>query len=218
VPKLKPQEVEQRRREIIDAARRCFLKNGFHQTTTDEICREAAITPGGLYHYFGSKEDIISAVIEDAALATVESLKSTAEASGDMRSAVQALASLFFEWIRDPELDSVTRLDMEIWAETLRNDKLAEITRGSRALRREWLTALIRRAVEDGVYTKDVDPGGLANLIMSIFDGLRLGRLLWRDDFDVDGALRALVLMTTGRLTNGTHIELAQEAQAAGRG
>ncbi|HLB26204.1 MAG TPA: TetR family transcriptional regulator C-terminal domain-containing protein, partial [Dehalococcoidia bacterium] len=119
---------------------------------------------------------------------------------------------------RDPELDSVTRLDMEIWAETLRNDKLAEITRGSRALRREWLTALIRRAVEDGVYTKDVDPGGLANLIMSIFDGLRLGRLLWRDDFDVDGALRALVLMTTGRLTNGTHIELAQEAQAAGRG
>ena len=217
MPKLKPQEVEQRRREIIDAARRCFLKNGFHQTTTDEICREAAITPGGLYHYFGSKEDIISAVIEDAALATVENLKSKTEASGDMRSAVQALASQFFEWIRDPDLDSVTRLDMEIWAETLRNDKLAEITRGSRALRREWLAALIRRAVEDGVYSKDVDPSGLANLIMSIFDGLRLGRLLWRDDFDVDGALRALVLMTTGRLTNGNNVELAPEAPAAGR-
>jgi len=218
VPKLKPQEVEQRRREIIDAARRCFLKNGFHQTTTDEICREASITPGGLYHYFGSKEDIISAVIEDAALATVENLKSRTEGSDDMRSAVQALASQFFEWIRDPDLDSVTRLDMEIWAETLRNEKLAEITRGSRALRREWLAALIRRALEDGVYSKDVDPSGLANLIMSIFDGLRLGRLLWRDDFDVDGALRALVLMTTGRLTNGNHIELPQEAQAAGRG
>ena len=218
MPKLKPQEVEQRRREIIDAARRCFLKNGFHQTTTDEICREASITPGGLYHYFGSKEDIISAVIEDAALATVENLKSRTEGSDDMRSAVQALASQFFEWIRDPDLDSVTRLDMEIWAETLRNEKLAEITRGSRALRREWLAALIRRAVEDGVYSKDVDPSGLANLIMSIFDGLRLGRLLWRDDFDVDGALRALVLMTTGRLTNGNHIELPQEAQAAGRG
>ena len=215
--KLKPQEVEQRKREIIEASRRCFLQNGFHQTTTDEICREAAITPGGLYHYFASKEEIISAVIEDAAHTTVRDLRSTAEASGDVRTAVQALASLFFQWIRDPQLDNVTRLDMEIWAETLRNEKLAEITRGSRALRRQWLESLIRGAIEEGVYTKEVDPRGLANLIMSIFDGLRLGRLLWRDDFDVEGALKALVLMTTGRLTNGNHVELAPEAPAAGR-
>ncbi len=217
MPKLKPQEVEERRREIIEAARRCFLQNGFHQTTTDEICREAAITPGGLYHYFGSKEEIISAVIEDAAQTTVHNLRSTAEASGDVRTAVQALASQFFEWIRDPELDSVTRLDMEIWGETLRNEKLAGITRESRALRRQWLESLIRGAVDEGVYTKDVDPRGLANLIMSIFDGLRLGRLLWRDDFDVEGALKALMLMTTGQLTNGNNVELAPEAPAARR-
>ena len=217
MPKLKPQEVEQRRQEIIDAARTCFLRSGFHQTTTDEICHEAAITPGGLYHYFGSKEEIISAVIEDAAHTTVQNLRSTAEASGDVRSAVQALASQFFEWIRDPQLDSVTRLDMEIWAESLRNEKLAGIARESRALRRQWLESLIRGAVDEGVYTKDVDPRGLANLIMSIFDGLRLGRLLWRDDFDVDGALKALGLMTTGKLTNGNHVKLAPEAPAAGR-
>ena len=217
VPKLKPQEVEERRREIIEAARRCFLQNGFHQTTTDEICREAAITPGGLYHYFGSKEEIISAVIEDAAHTTVQNLRSTAEASGDVRTAVQALATQFFEWIRDPELDSVTRLDMEIWGETLRNEKLAGITRESRALRRQWLESLIRGAVDEGVYTKDVDPRGLANLIMSIFDGLRLGRLLWKDDFDVEGALKALFLMTSGRLTNGNGVEMAPPAPAARR-
>src|SRR3990170_8460506 len=94
--KLKPQEVEQRKREIIEAARRCFLRNGFHLTTTDEICHEAAITPGGLYHYFGSKEEIISAVIEDTARSTVHNLRSTAEACGDVRSAIHALASEFF--------------------------------------------------------------------------------------------------------------------------
>ncbi|HLA19330.1 MAG TPA: TetR/AcrR family transcriptional regulator [Dehalococcoidia bacterium] len=215
--KLKPQEVEQRKREIIEAARLCFLRSGFHQTTTDEICHEASITPGGLYHYFGSKEEIISAVIEDAAHTIVNNLRSTAEASGDLRSAVRALASLFFERIRDPQLDGVTRLDVEIWAETLRNEKLAEITRESRALRREWLETLICRAVDEGVYTKDVDARGLANLIMAIFDGLRLGRLLWRDDFDLDGALKALVLMQTGRLMNGNHVALAPKAPAAGR-
>jgi AcrR family transcriptional regulator len=217
MPKLKPEEIENRRREIIEAARVCFLRSGFHQTTTDEICHEAAITPGGLYHYFGSKEEIISAVIEDTTRATVADLTSTAEASGDMRSAVQALSLLFFERARSPELDNITRLNVEIWAETLRNEKLAEITRGSQSMRRQWLESLIRKAKSEGIYAEQVDPRGLADLIMAIFDGLRLGRLLWKDDFDVDGALQSLLLMQTGRLTNGANVTVGQkEARSAG--
>ena len=216
MPKLKPEEIENRRREIVVAARACFLRTGFHQTTTDEICHEAAITPGGLYHYFGSKEEIISAVIEDTARATVADLTSTAEASGDMRSAVQALTSLFFEWARNPDIDNITRLNVEIWAETLRNEKLAEITRGSRSMRRQWLESLIRKAKSEGVYAEQVNPRGLADLTMAIFDGLRLGRLLWKDDFDVEGALQSLVLMQSGQLTNGTAAEMAVQEGAPG--
>ncbi len=220
MPKLKPEEVQLRRQEIIDAARCCFLRSGFHQTTTDEICHEAAITPGGLYHYFGSKEEIISAVIEDTARVAVDNMRSTAEASGDVRSAVQTLGSVFFERARDPQLESTTRLDLEIWSETLRNEKLAEITRESRTLRRRWLESLIRQGQLEGPYTEQVDPKGFADLVMAIFDGLRLGRLLWQDDFDLEGALQSLVLMYTGQLTNGTDIAPAPEVARSrgGRG
>jgi TetR/AcrR family transcriptional repressor of uid operon len=218
VPKLKPEEVEHRRQEIIEAARTCFLRSGFHQTTTDEICHEAAITPGGLYHYFGSKEEIIAAVIEHTARTTVDNLKSIAEASGDVRSAVQALSSVFFERARDPQLESTTQLDLEIWSETLRNERLAEITRGSRALRRQLLESLIRQGKSGGPYTDQVDPKGFADLILAIFDGLRLGRLLWREDFDLEGALQSLVLMYSGRLTNGTDITPPPEVAPSGRG
>ncbi len=218
MPKLKPEEVKLRRQEIIDAARCCFLRSGFHRTTTDEICHEAAITPGGLYHYFGSKEEIISAVIEDTSRVAVDNMRSTAEASGNVRSAVQTLGSVFFERARDPQLESTTRLDLEIWSETLRNEKLAEITRGSRTLRRQWLESLIRQGQLEGPYTDQVDPKGFADLVMAIFDGLRLGRLLWRDDFDLEGALQSLVLMYTGRLTNGTDIAPAPEVAPSGRG
>jgi AcrR family transcriptional regulator len=218
MPKLKPEEVELRRQEIIDAARCCFLRSGFHQTTTDEICHEAAITPGGLYHYFGSKEEIISAVIEDTARVAVDNMRSTAEASGNVRSAVQTLGSVFFERARDPQLESTTRLDLEIWSETLRNEKLAEITRESRTLRRQWLESLIRQGQLEGPYTEQVDPKGFADLVMAIFDGLRLGRLLWRDDFDLEGALQSLVLMYTGQLTNGTDIAPAPEVTPSGTG
>src|SRR3972149_4587536 len=90
VPKLKPEEVETRSREIIEAARRCFLRNGFHQTTTDDICREAAMTPGGLYHYFGSKEEIISAVIGGAAQDAVKHLGTMAAAAVGTRAPAPA--------------------------------------------------------------------------------------------------------------------------------
>jgi len=220
MPKLKPEEVQHRRQEIIDAARCCFLRSGFHQTTTDEICRDASITPGDLYHYFGSKEEVISAANEDTARVAVDNMRSTAEASGNVRSAVQTLGSVFFERARDPQLESTTRLDLEIWSETLRNEKLAEITRGNRALRRQWLESLIRQGQLEGPYTEQVDPKGFADLVMAIFDGLRLGRLLWRDDFDLEGALQSLVLMYTGRLTNGTDIAPAPEVARSrgGRG
>ncbi len=84
-------------------------------------------------------------------------------------------------------------------------------------MRRDWLESLIRKAKSEGVYAEQVDPRGLADLIMAIFDGLRLGRLLWKDDFDVDGALQSLLLMQTGRLTNGANVTVGKkEARSAG--
>jgi AcrR family transcriptional regulator len=199
MPKLKPEEIETRRREIIEAARVCFLRHGFHQTTTDEICKEAAITPGGLYHYFGSKEEIISAVIDDAARAAVSRLGE--QDSGDALTTVRALAEMFNQSVRDPELDERTRLDLEIWAETVRNEKLSDVMQLSWAIRRGWLESLIKRGIAEGVYAKDVDASGLANLILAIWLGLRVGRVIWKDHFDPDTTLQALFLMQTGQLT-----------------
>ena len=202
MPKLKPEELESRRREIIDAARTCFLRNGFHQTTTDEICLEASITPGGLYHYFDSKEDLIAAVIRDSTLRTVQRLRAMIDESDDARSAFRQVMDFFLQTMSDPDLDGITRLDIEIWGEALHDEKLLESSRESWALRRQWLETLIQRGVDEGLYSgEEVDPRGLSSLLLAIFIGLRLERLLWGRDFDVPGALRALFLMHSGRLT-----------------
>jgi AcrR family transcriptional regulator len=201
MPKLKPEEVETRSREIIDAARTCFLRKGFHATSTDDICREASITPGGLYHYFGSKEGLIAAVIESAAKDAVKNLTTLSEEAANTRSSVRALSALFSQSARNPETDNATRLDLDIWAETLRNEKLAETTREGWRLRRQWLEGLIENGKAEGFYSKEVEAGGLANLILIISLGMRLGRVLWREDFDPDATLHALFLMHAGRLT-----------------
>jgi AcrR family transcriptional regulator len=60
-----PRVVEDRREQIIQAALRVFAQKGFEGATNKEIAREAGITPGLIYHYFASKEDLLRAAIEE---------------------------------------------------------------------------------------------------------------------------------------------------------
>src|ERR1044072_6668446 len=53
-----------RRFEILEAAQTCFARSGFHQTSMQEICTEAGMSPGNLYRYFRSKEEIIAGIAE----------------------------------------------------------------------------------------------------------------------------------------------------------
>jgi AcrR family transcriptional regulator len=200
MPKLKPEELETRRTEIIDAARACFLRAGFHRTTTDEICREASITPGGLYHYFGSKEELIAAVIERSAEDAVERMRGVIAEAMDAESAFRQVSDFFSQAMHDPDIDNATRLELEVWVEGLKNERLFEKSRRAWTMRMGWLEALMRRGIEDGIYdAKAVDPHAMASLLMSIYMGLRLGRLMF-EDFDVSGAVRMLFMMHAGRL------------------
>jgi len=71
--------VEQRRREIVEAAVRLFIKKGFHKTTTREIAKVAGFSIGSLYEYIGSKEDVLFLVCDAILVAgkknVAESLK-----------------------------------------------------------------------------------------------------------------------------------------------
>jgi AcrR family transcriptional regulator len=202
LPKLKPEELESRRQEIVDAARTCFLRSGFHRTTTDEICREASITPGGLYHYFGGKDEIIAAVIQQSATDVVNRLQTMLDEAGDMRSAFGQIASFFIESMQDPSIDNATRLDIEIWAEALKNEKLYQISQEGWATRRRTMEMIVRKNAEEGLYSmKEIDTKGLSSLLVAMLVGMRLGKVLWQDDFDINGAIAAMFLVHSGRLT-----------------
>lgn len=52
-----------RRNQILDAAQRCFKKQGFHKTTLRDIAQEFGMSAGHIYNYFSNKEAIIEALI-----------------------------------------------------------------------------------------------------------------------------------------------------------
>lgn len=57
-------KVKDRREKIVQAALRVFSQKGFDRATNQDIADEAGITPGLIYHYFKSKQDLLKAAIE----------------------------------------------------------------------------------------------------------------------------------------------------------
>jgi TetR/AcrR family transcriptional regulator, cholesterol catabolism regulator len=56
--------VESRRAEIVDDATRVFVKKGYHETNMRELAHEIGKSVGCIYHYVGSKQDILYLIID----------------------------------------------------------------------------------------------------------------------------------------------------------
>lgn len=59
-----PKVVEDRREQILESALRVFAAKGFDRATNKDIARAAGITPGLIYHYFKSKQDVLKEALE----------------------------------------------------------------------------------------------------------------------------------------------------------
>lgn len=56
--------LEQRERGILDAATRLFASNGYHATSTRSIAAAAGVSEGTVFHYFGSKNELMLAILD----------------------------------------------------------------------------------------------------------------------------------------------------------
>ena len=52
-----------KRQHILDSAAHLFAEQGYERTTTAQLCSQAGISLGTLYHYFGSKMEVFLGVL-----------------------------------------------------------------------------------------------------------------------------------------------------------
>jgi AcrR family transcriptional regulator len=63
MPKISDEKRAARRAQILDAAWRCFQREGLHATTMDDIIRSSGLSAGAVYGYFPSKDELILAAL-----------------------------------------------------------------------------------------------------------------------------------------------------------
>ena len=90
-----------RQEDIMKAARELFARQGYHDTTLEDIARHAEFGKGTIYNYFSSKEDLFYGIIDrltSDVLAMAES--SIAGTQGDARDKLTSYARAMITFTR----------------------------------------------------------------------------------------------------------------------
>lgn len=141
MPKVSEEYRQARRADILAAARRCFIRQGFQETSMHDLLAEAGLSSGALYNYFASKEEIIVAIAEES-ISQVTSLMRESAASPHPISPGAALASIL-DLARTLHIDNgFATITVLAWAEALRNPALAARLTALRGVVRAYIGEL----------------------------------------------------------------------------
>jgi AcrR family transcriptional regulator len=168
MPKVLPEYLELRRHQIIDAAAACFARTGFHQTTMQDICDEAGLSPGAVYRYFPSKEAIIQTMCTRGHEEDVTSIR---EAMAD-HSTIETFDNLIELYFSGTSNHELCVLSIELLSEARRDEYVLEAIRDGNSAIRQPLREIIQRAQASGEINPALDPDAVARVMMALYQGL----------------------------------------------
>ena len=159
-------------RAILDAARELFVAEGYQNVSMRKIAERIEYSPGAIYGYFPSKDDIFFALAEEG-FHLLASHPANACESTDLLDAVRQSFWRVYEFSKShPEYYNLMFVDRSVprisqnWG---RFGFVHEI--------RTRVRDLIRSAVEAGLFPPSTNPDAVFRILITAIHGAAVGRL-----------------------------------------
>lgn len=187
MPKVSQAHLDARRRQILDAASRCFARKGIGDTTIQDICQEAGLSPGAVYRYFSSRQEILYATF-DLWVENNRDLGARLGPVDDPDAVLDQVFALLRGFLSDPELGDEHRVSLMVFAEGAKDPSVAARYVAVHQASLPAGVALFRTFQERGWIGPDVDVEALAWVFLALYQGLRTERVL-DPSLDLDRSL-----------------------------
>jgi AcrR family transcriptional regulator len=172
--------ITETRERLMAAARRAFAERGYAATSMDDLCAEAGLTRGALYHHFGGKEGLLEAVVVEIGEEVSERLDEAFRAGAVPWEAFRSCCAAYLATTLEPEIQRICLRDAPaVLGQRARDlDAAASIAPRVESLRELMDDGVVRRA----------DPEALARML----NGAMVDAALWiAAHDDPDAALAA---------------------------
>lgn len=157
-----------RRKQIMDGARTCFARKGFHASSMSMISAEAGVSIANIYQYFETKDDLILALVDEEMKNDMALIQRIAQAGTLREGLLQAVRFLAVDGCSQGGV----QLRLEVLAESFRNPIVADTVRKNEILMIDALAKILSEAQEKGEISMSLQPEDAAFLILSFSDGL----------------------------------------------
>ena len=144
---------EARRQAIIDTSAHVFAQRGYHATGVTELCTANDLGKGALYHYIGSKEELLAAIHDRVMDEVMAGADRVAKAGGTPSERLAGLG--------DELLDVIHRYPDHVWVFLHEFPALTGARAERFRFRRQAYEQRVEQVLRDGVKAgefRDIDP------------------------------------------------------------
>ena len=161
-------DIETRQR-ILMAAIQLIGQKGLANVSMNDIVEASGVSKGGVYWYFKSKEEIITAISQRLFATDIKSVESLLEAEGTVSERLQQLIRDRVQGLQ--EMSGVVAILFEFYAVALHQDGVRQFIKAYFQNFHELLVALIQQGIERGEF-RPVDALAAATALDAVFEGL----------------------------------------------
>ncbi len=164
---------EIRRQQILESAIRCICRQGYHQTTMDDIASEAELSKGALYWYFKSKDEILVAMCKQQCDEHLQILRDFAEQKMSIKELTLKTGDKIIELLLN-EPDQY-KMSFEFWALSDENEQV-KIAHGEvHKIWQDSVSNLIKSGIKSGEIKPNIHVKELSIALLAICDGIFIG-------------------------------------------
>ncbi len=157
--------VDTKRKEIADQALIVFNRQGYNKTSMQDLAAATGMSIGGIYHYFGSKQDILVMIMSRIVASTDKRYKNVEARLADA-SATEVLKGYIDRFYKDVEkhFESTLFIYQEFlnlspkWQQAIKANSISEM---------DTCAAILRRGAQNGEF-KIADAQVMANSIITL--------------------------------------------------
>jgi AcrR family transcriptional regulator len=178
-----------KRSEILDAALMIIGRDGYSKATLQQLSQEVGLSQMGLLHYFGSKDELITAVLRrkdevDGALVLAEAAATGLEFPDTILSVVE----------HNTAVSGFVQLFSRLSNEAAESDHPGhDYFRQRYEMAREAGTREFARLAETGGLQSDADPRELSIMLFALMDGLQTQWMYAPDEIAMAGIIRTFL-------------------------